>query len=253
MRLFGKFIKRKHRHPNRSVINFLVYEWNEYFLKKFIPYYKGVLVDLGCGEAPYKEFFLQYVEKYIGVDWSRSLHNIRAEVISDLNKKIDLPDEVADVVISISVMEHLCEPEVFLGESFRILKKGGVMILQIPFQWWIHEEPYDYFRYTPYGLRYLLGKVGFEGIEIYPVGGFFTMWLLKLNYFVSRNISWGNKLNRYMIRFKLDRVLHFIFVPFFVMNQVIATILDRLDRYKYLETAGYWVVCKKPNNISSEK
>jgi hypothetical protein len=36
------------------------------------------------------------------------------------------------------------------------------------------------------------------------------------------------------------------------MNQVIAPILDGLDRYKYLETAGYWVVCKKPNNISEK-
>jgi hypothetical protein len=100
-------------HPNRGIVNFLIYGYADYFLTKFIPYYKGTMVDLGCGEAPYREFFLQYVEKYIGVDWSSSLHNIRADVISDLNKKIDLPDEVADVVISISVMEHLCEPEVF--------------------------------------------------------------------------------------------------------------------------------------------
>jgi ubiquinone/menaquinone biosynthesis C-methylase UbiE len=120
-------------HPNRGIVNFLIYEYADYFLTKFIPYYKGTMVDLGCGEAPYREFFLQYVERYIGVDWSSSLHNIRADVISDLNKKIDLPDGVADVVISISVMEHLCEPEVFLRESFRILKKGGVMILGVPF------------------------------------------------------------------------------------------------------------------------
>jgi len=78
------------------------------------------------------------------------------------------------------------------------------------------------------------------------------MWFLKLNYFISRTISWGNKLSRYMMRFKLDKVLHFVFTPLFVMNQVIAPILDGLDRYKYLETAGYWVVCKKPNNISEK-
>jgi len=49
--------KPSKNHPNKSIVNFLVYKYTDYFLTKFIPYYKGVMVDLGCGEAPYKEFF----------------------------------------------------------------------------------------------------------------------------------------------------------------------------------------------------
>jgi SAM-dependent methyltransferase len=198
------------------------------------------MVDLGCGEAPYKEFFLQYVDKYIGVDWTNSYHDIKADVISDLNDKIALPNEFADVVISISVMEHLHNPEGFLNESYRILKDGGVFILQVPFQWWVHEEPYDYFRYTPYGLNYLLEKAGFREIDIYPTGGFFTMWLLKLNYFLARLLR-----NRYTTKLKLDNILYYLLAPIFVFNQLIAILLDQLDRKKYLESAGYWVVAKK--------
>ena len=236
----SSLLKPSKKHPNRSIVNFLVYEYADYFLTKFIPYYKGVMVDLGCGEAPYEEFFLQYVDQYIGVDWTNSYHNIKADVASDLNERVALPNNCADVVISISVMEHLYNPERFLNEAYRILKDGGVFILQVPFQWWVHEEPYDYFRYTPYGLNYLLQKAGFREIEIYPIGGFFTMWLLKLNYFLARVIK-----NRFTIKFKLDKILYYLCVPIFVFNQLIAPLLDKLDRNKYLETAGYWAVAKK--------
>jgi len=238
-----KNIKPSQHHPNRDIVNFLVYKYADYFLLKFRTYYKGTLVDLGCGEAPYKDFFLQYVDKYIGVDWTNSLHNIKADVISNLNEKIDLPDEIADVVIALSVMEHLCEPQVFLNESFRILKKGGVMILQVPFQWWVHEEPYDYFRFTPYGLKYMLEKAGFKNIEIYPTGGFFTMWFLKLNYFLARNCR-----NRFTVKFKIYKILDLILTPIYFSNQLIAPILDKLDRRKELETSGYWVLAKKEGN-----
>jgi len=114
------------------------------------------------------------------------------------------------------------------------------MIIQVPFQWWVHEEPHDYYRFTPYGLKYLLTKAGFEDIEIYPTGGFFTMWLLKLNYFLSRICR-----NRFTVKFKIYKILDLIFYPIYFLNQLIAPILDNLDTKKELETAGYWVVTKK--------
>jgi len=152
--------------------NWLVRKIGKEFLNKYSLYYKGVLVDLGCGEPKNKDFFLRYADKYIGVDWNNSLHDVKADFISDLNKKINLQDEIADTVVSISVMEHLKEPQIFLDESFRILKHNGYMILQVPWQCWIHEPPYDYFRYTPYGLKYLFEKAGFKIVEISPVGVF---------------------------------------------------------------------------------
>jgi len=233
-------------HPNRGIANFLVYEYADYFLTKFIPYYKGVLVDLGCGEAPYKEFFLQFVDKYIGVDWSSSLHNIKADVISNLNEKINLPDDFADTIVSLSVLEHLCEPQVFLNEAFRILKREGIFILAVPFQWWVHEAPYDYFRFTPYGLQYMLNKSGFKILEFYPTGGFFTMWLMKINYFVERTLK--HKLAKLGLGNKLDEIL----VHFYNLTQKIAPILDKLDDNWILDAQGYWVVCKKTLEVNSK-
>ena len=185
---------------------------------------------------PYKEFFLQYVDKYIGVDWTKTLHNSKADVISNLNEKIKLPDDYADTIVSLSVMEHLCEPQIFLNESYRILKDGGIMILQVPWMWWIHELPHDYFRYTPYGLKYMFEKAGYKDIHIQPTSGFFTMWFLKMNYFSLKWIK-GSKIRRSFTRGLL--------IPFWYLSQKLAPWLDSKHRGWSLESAGFFVVAKK--------
>lgn len=223
-------------HSNRGWHNWLIYNIGDKFLEKYSQYYKGHLVDLGCGEAPYKDYFLQFAKSYAGVDWTKTLHNSKADVVSDLNIKIELDDGVADSIISLSVMEHLCEPQVFLNESYRILKDQGVMILQVPWQWHIHEAPHDYFRYTPYGLKYMFEKAGFVDIEIEPQSGFFTTWIVKMNYFSARFIR-GPKPLRWLIKV--------ILVPFWTIGQVLAPYLDKLDKNWAAESQGYFVVARK--------
>ncbi len=223
-------------HSNKKLFNWLIYDISDKFLEKYSKYYKGDFYDLGCGEAPYKEYFLQYADRYIGVDWTKTLHNSQADVVSDLNKKIELEDEVADTIVSLSVMEHLCEPQLFLNEAHRVLKQDGVMILQVPWQWWIHEAPHDYFRYTPYGLKYMFKKAGFTDIIVEVQTGFFTTWLMKINYFTHRLVR-GPTLLRYFIQG--------ILIPFWTFNQIVAPILDKFDRNWEAESQGYFVIAKK--------
>lgn len=223
-------------HNNRQAHNWLIYDNGDKWLLEYSKYYKGVLVDLGCGTAPYKEFFLQYVEKYVGVDWANTFHNFKADVVSNLNEKIELSDEYADSMVSFSVLEHLCEPQVFLNESYRVLKDGGVLVLGVPWMWHVHEAPYDYFRYTPYGLKYMFEKAGYGDIYVQPTSGFFTMWFLKMNYFTLRWIH-GSAFRRIITKG--------ILIPFWYLVQKIAPWLDSLHRGWSLESAGYYVIAKK--------
>ena len=156
--------------------------------------------------------------------------------MSDLNIRIELQNEVADTIISLSVMEHLCEPQVFLNESFRVLKKGGRIVLQVPWQWWGHEAPYDYFRYSPYCLKYMFQKAVFEGITIEAQNGFFTTWIVKMNYFSARFIR-GPK--------PLKWIIKTILLPFWTIGQILAPYLDKLDKNWIAETQGYFVVARK--------
>ena len=223
-------------HSNRKAYNWLLYDIGDKWRDEYSKYYKGDLYDLGCGEAPYKEYFLQYCDNYIGVDWTNTLHNSQADIVSDLNTKLDIDDKVADTIISLSVMEHLCEPQIFVQESYRILKDDGVMILGVPWMWEIHEAPYDYFRYTPYGLKYLFQKAGFQDIHIQPTSGFFTMLFVKINYFSLKFIK-GSLIKRKVIRSLLR--------PFWFVGQKIAPYLDGLHRGWSANTVGFYVIAKK--------
>jgi SAM-dependent methyltransferase len=216
--------------------NWLALKINNTNLTQKMGMINGIVYDLGCGIQPYKEDILKIAEKYIAVDWSASYHNTKADIIADLNKPLPINAEVADTIVSLSVLEHLCEPQQMLGEAYRIIKPQGTILLQVPWQWWIHEAPYDYFRYTPYGLQYMLEKAGFVDIVIEPQAGFFTMWILKINYFSLRFVR-GPKFFRGLIKAFL--------IPFWFIGQVLAPILDKIDHNWAAETSGYTVVARK--------
>lgn len=228
-------MKPSHYHSNRCPYNWLVYDIGDAFLERFVNLYKGHLYDLGCGEMPYRKWFLDYVNIYTGVDWGGTQHKIKADILSDLNETLPIEGQSADTVISLSVMEHLREPQIFLNEAYRILKPGGAMILQVPFMWWVHESPHDYFRYTRYGLEYLFDMAGFKSVEIYPQTGFWVMWILKFNYQTARLIC-----GPWPLRKLIGLLMRFVWA----IDQRIAPLLDRCWKCE-AETGGYFVVGKK--------
>ncbi len=215
--------------------NWLAIKINNETTIRMKKYFKGVVYDLGCGERDYEKEILTVANKYVGLDWSSTLHNLKADIVADLNFVLPVESEVADTVLSFQVLEHLREPQLMLNEAFRILKPGGYMVITVPFQWWVHEAPFDYYRYTPYGLKYLFEKAGFQNIVVEPTSGFFTMWILKLNYFTAR-VS-GPRYVRWPVKS--------LFIPFWFLGQVVAPLLDKLDRNKELEAGGYVVIAKK--------
>lgn len=223
-------------HSNRRPYNWLIYDVSDEWLKRFSGNFRGRLFDLGCGEMPYREWLLSYADTYTGVDWGGSQHELKADVIADLNEPLPIESGAADTVISLSVMEHLREPRIFLGEAHRILKAGGRMVLQVPFMWRVHEAPYDYFRYTRFGLRYLIEKAGFADVEVYSQTGFWTMWTLKFNY-QTLGLLRGPR----PVRKALELLLRVVWA----LDQRAARLLDRHMKGED-ETAGYFVVARKP-------
>jgi SAM-dependent methyltransferase len=195
----------------------------------------GVVYDLGCGLRPYEKDILTVADRYVGVDWSSTLHGLHADIVADMNKRLPIDNDVADTVVSFQVLEHLCEPQTMLNEAFRIIRPGGKILISVPFQWWVHEAPCDYFRYTRYGLEYMFSKAGFADIKVKESSGFWVMWLLKFNYQTAGMVS-GTGLLRQIIRAG--------FIPLWLINQLIAPILDRLWPNP-AETAGYYVCASK--------
>lgn len=196
----------------------------------------GVVLDLGCGTRPFEPDILRHAARYIGLDWANTLHGSHADIVADLNKPLPICDEAVDHVVCFEVLEHLAEPRTMLAEAFRIVRKGGQVTISVPFQWWVHEAPWDYYRYTRHGLLYMLEKAGFTDVTVTPTTGFWSMWILKLNYQTLRLIR-GPGPMRMILRAAL--------APFWWANQQLARGLDRVWPEEG-ETAGYVARGTKP-------
>jgi SAM-dependent methyltransferase len=131
------------------------------------------VLDAGAGEAPYRELFLHC--DYVTSDWANSPHPgaRRADIIASLDA-LPVPDGSFDAVLCTEVLEHVANPSSVLRELYRVLAPGGRLWLTVPFVAALHEEPYDYYRYTPHGLRSLLEEAGFEEVVVDALGRYFT-------------------------------------------------------------------------------
>ena len=87
-----------------------------------------------------------------------------AEVFYD-GKKIPFNDNTFDSVLASEVFEHIFNPDEALLELNRVLKKGGNILITVPFVWFEHEIPYDFARYTSFGIEHLLRKNGFQIVK----------------------------------------------------------------------------------------
>jgi len=141
-----------------------------------IPAGKRVL-DAGAGECRFKDLFAH--AEYVGIDFAQgdpSWNYSQLDVIGRL-EELPFPNGSFDHVLSIVVLEHTPQPGRVIEEFQRVLKPGGMVHLVVPHMWEEHQKPYDFFRFTSGGIRYLMQSAGIRIRKIHPVGGFF--WQLS--------------------------------------------------------------------------
>jgi len=133
-------------------------------VSELIPHLKGKLLDIGCGTKPYQS--MCNVDEYIGleIDDEGNRNHSFADIFYDGNK-IPFDDNFFDSILSNQVFEHVFNPSEFLREINRVTKIGGLFLITVPFVWDEHEQPYDYARYSSFGLKHILSENGFEIVE----------------------------------------------------------------------------------------
>lgn len=167
---FKRYLARQQFIPGKSGIFF-----NPYFIarralllsvKRLAHSFKGgTVLDVGCGIKPYQELF--DLDFYWGIDILGGGHSDEAKECALFfdGKTLPVKSSSVDKVISNQVLEHVFTPDRFMGEIYRILKPGGLLLLTVPMVWDEHEVPYDYARYTSFGIRDILARNGFEITE----------------------------------------------------------------------------------------
>lgn len=199
------------------------------------------LLDAGAGEGRFKDVFAR--QRYVGVDLaigSTAWDYRDLDTVTDL-ARLPFADTTFDAVLCIQTLEHVPEPAWVLAELARVLRPGGKLYLSAPQSWHQHQQPHDYYRYTSFGLHYLLEKAGLQVETMQALGGYF--WFLSFQ--LQNMIHWG--VPRPAAAWKqaclwpLKAILGLIFQ---VMLPLLLFYLDPLDR-RQDETFGHVCVAVK--------
>lgn len=208
-------------------------------------YLQGVLLDIGCGEQ--KRFF-DKVDRHIGLDYpgairiNSQLSAFDTDVFGDA---LSLPfkDGSFDCAVALTVFEHLKNPFIAAKEANRILKKRGIFAITVPFTHRMHSDPYDFYRFTTYGLRHILESAGFEVLEIKNGGGMWKAIAARLSgYIYSDILGLGYGVDDLNVRPK--KYLLPIFAPLIFIIVLIGRILDKLH-YVDKDSLVYYALCRK--------
>jgi len=209
-------------------------------IRQFSRGLSGNLLDVGCGGSPYKHLFSEEKIKYFGLD------SIDAADFKYHNKDITFYDgktipfdaEFFDGFICTEVMEHVLDYNNFASEIYRVLKKGGVGIVTIPWSARFHYAPYDYFRFTPSSLKYIFSN--FSKISITPRGTDITVIAAKTVLIYARNI-----VNKNYLRTLLLSPLLICFAPFIFLLVLLGHISVLTNLGSSDDPLGYTIALTK--------
>ena len=198
-------------------------------VEKYLSEQNATILDIGCGKKPYQPFFFDKSDLYIGVDIGP--HEL-ADVLC-VGEKIPFRESFFSVNICNQVLEHVEEPSAVVDEISRVLKPGGLLFLSTHGNWPVHECPYDYWRWTSYGLKKLL--TDFRILEIHKCGGPAASIIQLIELFIPQR-SFG-------------------IIAIFLLNKL----GDLLDRVAWLNaklpdlTTHYFIVARKQRNLKDRK
>lgn len=201
------------------------------YIASNISFIKGNVLDVG-GFKKNKNILMNLPNsqildcKYLNIDTSTN-----PDIVATC-ENIPLKMQSFDSVVMHEVLEALENPKLALIEIHRILKTNGFFMMTVPFLYPIHNDPFDYQRWTSEKLRVTIENIGFEIIDFKALGGGFSVVhdiLLHMNIYstkksiITKIFSW--LLTRSSAWFiKLD---------------------SKKIPLNYFATSGYGIICKK--------
>jgi SAM-dependent methyltransferase len=208
-------------------------------LRAVLPQFKGDVLDVGCGQSPYKFLLNKEQTKYQGIDIAEAMRfkYDNPDVVSFNGQDIPFEDDKFDGLICTEVLEHVEKYQKLIDEMRRVMKPGATGIITVPWSARYHYIPWDFFRYTPSSLKTMFA--GFSEAKITNRGTDFTVIANKVIVIFVRNLLPAQKWK-------------FIFFPFWLALTPIlgfTTLIGHLSLWFKFGTdedpLGYTIVVRK--------
>ncbi|NCQ55982.1 MAG: class I SAM-dependent methyltransferase [Alphaproteobacteria bacterium] len=198
--------------------------------KKAMKNLSGRVLDVGCGNKPYKKWLdFEKVSEYVGID---VLDSKEVDVLITPLKKWPLEDESFDCIVTTQVLEHVENLEDILGQTKRVLKPGGRLLVTVPFLYPVHGEPFDFRRFTTYGINKIL-EPDYDILEIRSIGRLGSVLASMLLTGIENNLNYSF----------FTRLLKGIILPVWLPFCFLINVLCQIINYVGTQGTHYCNVC----------
>lgn len=161
----------------------------------------SLILDLGCGAGTYCRFLRKKGFRMIGLDYSLPMlkrartfrENEEIQFLNGEAYNLPLSNQSVDVVVCIGVLQTLTDEKRAIKEINRILKPGGICLLDginaLGLNELIKLKPVDYLKaYNPFILRKYLQRNGFQDLKVIGTYILPSPFLFLENYLESKKV-----------------------------------------------------------------
>ncbi len=176
--------------------------------KNYIPENKkAIILDFGSRKSPYKTIFDIKAKEYLTADLKSE--NYSVDVIIEDDGTLKQSSDSVDLVLSLQVLEHVDNVDLYISEAHRILKPGGLFWLTTHGMWPYHPTPDDYYRWTLSGLKKVV-ESKFNIVNYMPMmGSPAYAFMIYMHFFwdITRHLNsfQAKMLNIFLINYKFNK------------------------------------------------
>lgn len=188
-----------------------------------MPFVKGDLLELGCGEGRGVELLSPLSKSYLALDKIEEvIQRLKTQYPTiDFKQAVfppfsELADDSFDTIVSFQVIEHVKPDAEFLKEIKRVLRPGGIAVLTTPnIKKTLTRNPWHIREYTATELTEL-AKRFFDNVEMKGVSGNDKVWA-----YYEENKKSVQKITRFDIfnlQYRLPAAM--LRVPYDILNRM---------------------------------
>lgn len=201
----------------------------------------GIVLDIGCSDMYLKEYISKN-SKYIGLDYlttASKLYTTSPNIYAD-GQSLPIKSNSISSVVILEVLEHISNPLICINECYRVLEHGGKCIISTPFLYPIHDAPFDFTRWSKFGLNKILEESGFKIKKISPLGKIPQSSAIIFNLGLAKSC-----INFYNAKSPIG----LIFIPFYLLLipiiNIMGWLLGLIECDKDFMPYGYFFICVK--------